>query len=166
MTLIEFDNQRWAGGMKAEFEGKIYDVINCDFEEKTVGLDIKGLLVEIPHTLCTIVDELKIVNEPVFDGDGDITDNTFYTIKEWNHLKGWGVFIEFVKECYDLNYGKINTTDDEIIFITGGWSCNERVIQAIQKNHLFMGLFWEASYKGGKMVFRLPKCENKQGVGL
>ena len=107
--------------------------------------------------------ELKIVNKPEFYSDGDITDDTFYTIKKWNQSQGWGAFIEFIKECYDLSYGKINTTNDEITFITGGWSCNERVVQAIKENYLFMGLFWKSSYKGGKMVFQLPNLENNLG---
>lgn len=94
---------------------------------------------------------------PEFDKDGDITDNTYQTIKNWTFQDGWDSFIEFIKDCYNFNYGKIETTDDEIIFITGGWSCNERVIQAIESNFLFRGLFWKASFRGGKTVFELPK---------
>ena len=55
MTLDEFNNQGWTGGMRAEFEGKVYDVINCDFEEKTVGLEIGGELTEVSYKLCKIV---------------------------------------------------------------------------------------------------------------
>jgi len=55
MTIEDFNNQGWTGGMKAEFKNKIYDIINCDFENKKVGLDIDGELVEISYKLCEIV---------------------------------------------------------------------------------------------------------------
>ena len=55
MTIQEFDTIRWGAGMRAEFQGRIYDVVNCDFEDKTIGLDIDGELIEVACKLCKIV---------------------------------------------------------------------------------------------------------------
>ena len=55
MTVDEFDKIRWTRGMRAEFQGRIYDVVNCDFEDATIGLDIDGELLEVPCELCEIV---------------------------------------------------------------------------------------------------------------
>ena len=38
MTVTEFNNTGWSGGMKCDYQDKQYDIGSCDFEEKTVGL--------------------------------------------------------------------------------------------------------------------------------
>lgn len=38
MTLQEFDNTRWSGGMKCTYQGKEHDIGSCDFEERIVGI--------------------------------------------------------------------------------------------------------------------------------
>jgi hypothetical protein len=40
---------------------------------------------------------------------------------------------------------------------TGGWSCNEEIIDALQKNPMFWGAFWQKSLKGGHYYFRIGK---------
>lgn len=39
MTIEEFDNTDWIGGAQVFFEGKTYDVISVDFQERLVGID-------------------------------------------------------------------------------------------------------------------------------
>lgn len=41
--------------MKAKYNGCIYDVANCDFEDYTVGLLIAGVIVELPFEKVEIV---------------------------------------------------------------------------------------------------------------
>lgn len=97
----------------------------------------------------------KTLQFPEFYGDGDITEDTVSTIKNWE--KDWDEFYSFIEACFDTNYGSIKKDDDGITFVTGGWSCNELVIVAMEKNMLFMALFWEASFRGGKYIFRNVK---------
>jgi len=37
MTLDEFDNAKWTGGMKLEYKNEVYEVAAVSFEEKLVG---------------------------------------------------------------------------------------------------------------------------------
>lgn len=137
------------------------DVLNTiEIYMDSLGMDISELDV---YRLKQVKKHLKpkIVDTPEFDADGDITEDTLYTIKEWTNEKGWSALINFIRDCYNLNYGKIEYYKDEIVFITGGWSNNERVLQAIESNYLFRGLFWKASYRGGKTVFQLPENEKR-----
>jgi hypothetical protein len=39
---------------------------------------------------------------------------------------------------------------------TGGWSGNEDIIEAMQKNFVFWSVCWQSSRRGGGYVFRLP----------
>lgn len=95
-----------------------------------------------------------------FDQDGDITDNTFETIVKWD--KNWREFYDFIEDCYDTNYGMIKKQDGKIAFVTGGWSINERILQAMTKNFMFMGLFWISSHRGGKYVFENLRYEDNK----
>lgn len=41
---------------------------------------------------------------------------------------------------------------------TGGWSGNEELIIALQKNHLIWALTWEETRVGGHYKFEIPKA--------
>lgn len=44
MTKEEFDRTGWTGGMKAIYNGKEYEVLSVDFEDKTIDLiDADGI---------------------------------------------------------------------------------------------------------------------------
>ncbi len=38
MTINEFNNTGWSGGMKCIYDGREHDIGSCDFEEKLVGI--------------------------------------------------------------------------------------------------------------------------------
>lgn len=60
--------------------------------------------------------------------------------------------IELWGEC-----GVIRKRGNTVVFITGGWSGNEDIINALGKNFMFWSSCWCASYAGGKHIFHLPK---------
>lgn len=39
MKIEGFNNTRFGSGMKAGYEGKVYDIVNVDFHEELIGLD-------------------------------------------------------------------------------------------------------------------------------
>jgi len=43
-----------------------------------------------------------------------------------------------------------------LTLITGGWSGNESILQALQQHTLFMPMFWQKSIRGGRHYFRIP----------
>lgn len=52
-------------------------------------------------------------------------------------------------------YGRCERKGDTWIIATGGWSGCESVIRAMQKNHLFWGVAWCLSKRGGYYEFDL-----------
>ena len=39
MTTEEFDATKWRAGMTAEYKGRVFHIIACDFQERLVELD-------------------------------------------------------------------------------------------------------------------------------
>lgn len=39
---------------------------------------------------------------------------------------------------------------------TGGWSGNEDIVAAMERNHMLMALTWQQSRRGGHYIFELP----------
>ena len=69
-------------------------------------------------------------------------------------------FIDYIYENWKNGNGyapQWNPGTRCLVLITGGWSGCESMIAALQRNVIFWGMFWEASSRGGKFVFRIPK---------
>lgn len=54
MTRDEFHSMRWGERMSALYMGKAYGIINVDFEEETIGLDMDGSIKEVSCLKCTV----------------------------------------------------------------------------------------------------------------
>lgn len=54
MTIEEFNNTGWSGGMTAQYhhDGKNYPVASCDFAEQLVGL--KGIVQNEPDEISWV----------------------------------------------------------------------------------------------------------------
>ena len=52
MTIEEFNNTGFTGGMEVKISGETYDVISADFEDKTIGIEIDGKEKMIHCKLC------------------------------------------------------------------------------------------------------------------
>ena len=57
MTTDEFNNTSFTGGMIAEYRGKNYDVVSCDFMKKTICIDIDSKETWLPCEVITIVEK-------------------------------------------------------------------------------------------------------------
>jgi hypothetical protein len=91
------------------------------------------------------------IPQPTFDDTGDISDQTEEAIATFAGSPR--VWLEYCASCWDKTYGKIVWKVGTVEFITGGWSCNECVISAMQKNTLLWTLTWESSHRGGLYCF-------------
>jgi hypothetical protein len=71
-------------------------------------------------------------------------------------------FIAEVEEAWNHDYGALHTQElencYEVVFITGGWSDNEDIINHIMMNEkLLQVLVYEQWNRGGKFIFRIYK---------
>lgn len=85
------------------------------------------------------------------------TKKELIKIKKWpfNDFKGLIQYIKGMWNYADLNYFVLDKYKLELH--TGGWSGNEDIIMALQKNYVFLGMFWEKSERGGHYYFDLNK---------
>lgn len=99
------------------------------------------------------------MTSPTFDADGYPTDETLDAIAKWPHSDPDGWF-NFCRNAWNHHYGNVKNDYQTITFITGGWSGNESIIEAMRENLVLWTLLWESSHRGGKYVLRLPE-ENR-----
>lgn len=91
------------------------------------------------------------------DDDGYPDDEELRRIAEWPWSDVAGM-IEFVRALW--SYPNFWTPEgDKLIISTGGWSCNESLIAAMQKNVGFWHLCWESSRRGGNYTFDLSRAK-------
>ena len=108
---------------------------------------------------------------PTFDRDGYPSDETLDRIERWpvaQQLDGVRKCLDFVVEAWDTRYGSVHRTlidieqaflaptanETFIRFATGGWSGNESLIHALQRNWMVHGLTWVMSRRGGLHIYR------------
>ena len=95
------------------------------------------------------------MKEPTFDEYGYPTDETLETIEKWPFMdcKGWFSFIGeawYWPEMFDVNGNTVSAS-------TGGWSGNEDIINAMERNELMWVISWKCSQRGGHYEFEIPK---------
>lgn len=100
---------------------------------------------------------------PVFDCDGDPTNETLAAIEKWQpdfSIEGrdpWERFIQFCRDAWNMDYGTLREemSDGEALlcFVTGGWSANEAVQSAMMNNTIFHAMRWHSSYRGGLVKY-------------
>lgn len=92
-----------------------------------------------------------------FDEDGYPTDETLENIKQWPHKDSFNGLVEYVQGAWNHGYGYMIQGDGKFTLVTGGWSGNESIVDALLENPLFWAKYWKASFRGGSFDFDLPK---------
>lgn len=100
------------------------------------------------------------------DADNYPTDEALKIIEEWklpNGRKDIAKFFEFVKSlwwCASWGWHEEDTTDElfntplmRYEISTGGWSGNESLIGAMEKNWIIWHMTWVQSRRGGHYIF-------------
>ncbi len=92
--------------------------------------------------------------EPTFDAGGYPTEETLDQISHWPWADRAALF-EFIEEAWEYpDYFTRNGNHYDIS--TGGWSGNESLIGALQKNWMIWSTCWESSRRGGHYEFEIP----------
>ncbi len=93
------------------------------------------------------------MKSPTFDRDGYPSDETLETIEKWD-FRDWKGFVRFLG-CAFSRYGRFELKGCTLEMATGGWSGNEDVVYAFQKNFILHSQMWESSHRGGLHVYDL-----------
>ena len=100
------------------------------------------------------------MTEPTFDSTGYPTEETFDKIKNWNQCDPVGLF-EYIKAAWYYPEYIREPEANVIELITGGWSGNEELLQALKSNFAW-GLCWQMSQRGGLHRFEIPENFRKE----
>ena len=95
-----------------------------------------------------------MANQPTFDSDGYPTEDTLRVIAAWpvNELDD---LVPFVCEAWSYpDRAQHDEAKATLYLSTGGWSGNEDIIEALEKNFAFWW-YWFKSQRGGHYWFRL-----------
>ena len=85
------------------------------------------------------------------------SDPDLYSLKNWPFTDFQNLVLRVI-ELWSADYGNY-TWDGKILeLMTGGWSDNEDIIQALEKNQMFWRLCWEESRRGGYYKFDLSRA--------
>ena len=101
--------------------------------------------------------------ENFLDEDGYPTDDALDKIANWdyNNSRGWFKFIENIWHLRSWGWSEVRKADldspDKIEYqiSTAGWSGNEDIIRAMQKNKILWYYTWAQSRRGGHYIFEV-----------
>ena len=87
------------------------------------------------------------------------TKGALRAIRGWRLYEGdsWHGLMRYVREFW--NYADIGYFRQEgsmYYLSTAGWSGNEEIIKALQKNYTFWIMCWVSSRRGGHYEFEIP----------
>jgi hypothetical protein len=90
------------------------------------------------------------------DDDGYPSDAALERIAQWPHTDFAGL-IAYVRTLW---WGPPNYWEQDgraLSISTAGWSGNESIIGALQRNTMFWLMCWQSSRRGGHYEFQLPE---------
>ena len=106
-----------------------------------------------------------IEHNELLDDDGYPTDAALDIIQmwHWSDPKGWFTFIESLWHLRSWGWSEGMQPDEhdpqEWVYLynisTAGWSGNEDIIRAMEKNTMMWCLNWVQSRRGGHYIFEL-----------
>lgn len=86
------------------------------------------------------------------------TEEELNKIKTWeiHSIEDYHALMRYIKSLWaypdyfkrDYNY------PDAYRLVTGGWSGNVQIIQAMNENHVLIAFYWYSSDRGGLHIFR------------
>lgn len=124
---------------------------------------------ELHQQMLQRFDDLMAEDKDYLDEDGYPTDHALDLIQAWpwSDPKGW---FDFIKELWayrdwgwteteggvdDWTEQQIPVTTTRFHISTAGWSGNESIIRAMEKNDMLWHFHWVQSRRGGHYIFEL-----------
>lgn len=114
----------------------------------------------------------KLKEQDLLDEDGYPTVPALDIIETWHwyDARGWFDFIKSIwwypgwgwREIDEKHEYKPDTIAHRYYVSTGGWSGNESVISAMQRNHMMWHMNWVQSRRGGHYIFELKEFEDEK----
>jgi hypothetical protein len=96
------------------------------------------------------------------------TNEQLKQIEEWDY-KNFESLAKYVQSIWhwgedyspleDWKEDKLGRQYRMFRLITGGWSGNEDIIQALNKNTMFDMLCWQASFRGGLHIYHIREFD-------
>ena len=106
------------------------------------------------------------------DEDGYPTDGALELIENWTYEDptGWLVFIRSIWHLRSWGWSESIAVSESFRkqevyrydISTAGWSGNEDIIRAMQKNHILWHETWYSSRRGGHYVFEVEKEDTNE----
>ena len=95
------------------------------------------------------------MTDDLLDEDGYPTDYALDKIAKWCYTDHIGL-MQFIKPLWHFaDYGYWTQTDTKYEISTAGWSGNEDIIRAMNKNMTFWSFCWVQSRRGGHYIFEV-----------
>ena len=105
------------------------------------------------------------MNKEYLDADGYPTEQALECIENWPYTdpRGWFRFIESIWHLRSWGWSEGYFKDHEYdpadkyryYVSTAGWSGNEDIIRAMQKNSILWSVAWVQSRRGGHYIFEV-----------
>ncbi len=95
------------------------------------------------------------MTEPTFDADGYPSDETIKSIEKWP-VEDFKNCLNFAEKVYHKGYGVWDRQNGYIKIATGGWSGNEDIVHALNKQ-LYWNVLFIACTSGGTWYIKDPE---------
>lgn len=90
------------------------------------------------------------------DSDGYPTEEDLECIAAWSHADGFRALLVAIEPIWaHAKAGYFRQEGQQFYLSTAGWSGNESIIAALQRNFVFWSLCWVSSRRGGHYVFEV-----------
>lgn len=100
-------------------------------------------------------DTARALPTPTFDTDGYPTEETLRLIEEWPHTDFEGLFAFIGAAWHEA--ADFTRVGNAFELHTGGWSGNESIIAALERNAMAWLMCAWSWRRGGHYEFRLPE---------
>ena len=103
---------------------------------------------------------MRIIREVYHDYP---TEEQLAFIQEYpTYISDWHLLMSYVQLLWWGGKDYCYRTDNTWTLITCGWSGNEEIIAALQRNYVFWMVYWKQSNRGGKYIFEPLNKESEE----
>ena len=133
-------------------------------EELTAKLEKDKL--EAKTAILHLIETNKMMDEDGYPSDAALD---IIQLWHWSDPKGWFKFIESIWHLKSWGWTEGKKPDDweqgKLVYrydiSTAGWSGNESIIRAMEKNDMMWHFNWVQSRRGGHYIFELRDFEDE-----